>query len=430
MEEAKLNDILSPGQAGKISLTSEKKQAENISDIFSAEPQEGLRMIFDLNSRPKVMYLGKSQKWEGRTEFCIKLLSASLIAALFGTSLLIAAPDSFAPIVKSEKNKVVHIATTTTIKRPAYLDPFFERFFPNAPSERKSNALGSGFFISSDGYIITNNHVVEGADKIQILTVEQKRYDAKVIGTDPRTDLALIKIEGTGFPAVKMGVSANLEIGDWVIAIGNPLGLDFTVTAGIVSAVERDLTLGGESAGSSAYGKFIQTDTAINFGNSGGPLFNTKGEVVGINTAISANGQGLSFAVPVDVAKNVINQLKSKGKVERGYIGIGIQDLTHEMKSGFSVPADVQGVLINNVGQGTPAEKSGLKQGDVVIEFNGIKTLRTGDLQQAVAETEINKEVPVKIYRDGKLQTVRVKVGMPENTADAPDQKTKKKIWD
>ena len=325
---------------------------------------------------------------------------------------ILAAPDSFAPMIKSEKEKVVHIATTTLNTRPKQWDSFFNRFFPNMPQERKSNALGSGFFLSEDGYIVTNNHVIENADKIQVITLNGDTYDAIVVGTDKKTDLALIKIEGEDFSPVTIGDSSAVEIGDWVVAIGNPLGLDFTVTAGILSARERSIF------SDTAYGQFLQTDAAINPGNSGGPLFNADGEIIGINTAISAAGQGLGFAIPMNLATNIIDQLKKNGKVERGWLGVSIQEITNEMTDNLSLPPGTKGVIITSIGKGTPAEKSDLKEGDVFVEFNKKKIQKTGSLQQVVAETIPNSTVPVKIYRDGKLVTISVKMGLaPENSS-------------
>ena len=222
--------------------------------------------------------------------FCLGLAAPAL-----------ALPDSFAPIVKSEGDKVVHISTTSTVKTPP-LDPFFERFLGPLPKERKAHALGSGFIYKAEGLIVTNNHVIEQAEKIQVTLKDGKSYEAKVVGKDPITDLALIKIEVKGLNPVRLGNSDALEVGDWVLAIGNPMGLDHTVTAGIISAKGRDIF------GGAAYGQFLQTDAAINPGNSGGPLFNLNGEVIGINTAI-AQGQGLGFAVPANLASKILEQL-------------------------------------------------------------------------------------------------------------------------
>ncbi|MDT8447459.1 MAG: Do family serine endopeptidase [bacterium] len=325
----------------------------------------------------------------------------ALLALLLSTSLLYA-HESFAPIVKSEREKVVHISTSSTL--PANKDPMIERFFGPQP-ERRSNALGSGFVYSSDGYIVTNNHVIERAEKIEVTLFNNKSYQALVIGTDPMTDLALIKIEDAPrLKAADLGDSDKLEVGDWVLAIGNPLGLDYTVTAGIISAKGRDIF------GGTAYGQFLQTDAAINPGNSGGPLFNVDGEVVGINTAI-AQGQGLGFAIPINLAKNILSQLKLHGKVERGWLGVNIQDMNADLAEAFGLPKDLQGVVVTAVGPGSPAEKGGLKQGDVITKFNDQITDKTTRLQQLVAEALPGSQVKMRIYRDRRQLDLAFSLG-------------------
>lgn len=315
----------------------------------------------------------------------------ALMAGLYWPALTLA-HNSFSPIVKSERKKVVHISTSAKAGTQTS-DPLMERFFGPQP-ERRSNALGSGFVYSSDGFIVTNNHVIEQAEKIEVTLYDGRSFEAKVIGTDPMTDLALIKIQDAPhLPAVKLGNSDDLEVGDWVLAIGNPLGLDYTVTAGIISAKGRDIF------GGTAYGQFIQTDAAINPGNSGGPLFDVDGKVVGINTAI-AQGQGLGFAIPISLAEKILQQLKLHGKVERGWLGVSIQTLSEDLAESFGLSARIKGVVVTSVGEGSPAEKGGLKQGDVIIQLNGQVVDKTTKLQQLVAESLPGSKVSMKVYRD------------------------------
>lgn len=319
---------------------------------------------------------------------------------------LVAVPNSFSTIFKSEKEKVVHISTSAIVETGRPANPFFDQFYKNIPGKRRQSALGSGFIISSDGYIVTNNHVVEKADKIEVTLFSGKKYKAKIVGKDKQTDLALIKIDAENLPVVKLGDSSKVEIGNWLLAIGNPLGLNHTITAGILSARSRDIFSG------IGYGNFLQTDAAINPGNSGGPLYNMAGEVIGINTAIITGGQGLGFAIPSNLAIKVIKQLKNKGLVERGWLGVGIQNVSNGLAESFGLPTGIKGVAITTVGQDSPAEKAGLKQGDVIIKF-GEKTIRkTNELQQAVAETAPGSTAEVKLYRARKIKVLRVKVGL------------------
>jgi len=329
------------------------------------------------------------------------------IFILIGSSSLFARPDSFAPIVKTEREKVVYISTTAIIENHPTTDPLFKHFFGDGPGQgnRRSAALGSGFIISKDGYIVTNNHVVEKAEKIEVTLMNEVKYTAKVIGKDKLTDLALIKIEANNLPFVTFGDSSDIEVGDWVLAIGNPMGLDHTVTAGILSARGRDIF------GGTAYGQFLQTDAAINPGNSGGPLFNMKSEVVGINTAI-ASGQGLGFAIPSNLARNVIDQLKKDGVVRRGWLGVGIQNVDSELAASFGLPKGVKGIAITSVGEDSPAEAGGIKQGDVITQFNGRKLEKMTHLQQFVAESAPDSIVKLKIFRNGKFLTKKVKLAL------------------
>jgi serine protease Do len=284
-------------------------------------------------------------------------------------------------------------------------EEFFERFFggENPQREFRRRSLGSGFIINREGYIVTNNHVVENASDIKVSLSDKEEYDAKVIGRDPRTDVALIKIEAKKeLPAVALGDSNQLRVGEWVMAIGNPFGLGHTVTTGIVSAKGRII-------GAGPYDDFIQTDASINPGNSGGPLFNMNGEVVGINTAIIASGQGIGFAIPVNVAKDLLIPLRERGRVVRGWLGVQVQAITPELAKSFGLERE-RGALVADVMPDTPAEKAGIERGDIVVEFNGRKIEEMNDLPRMVASTPPNAEVPVKILRKGQEKVVHVKV--------------------
>lgn len=330
----------------------------------------------------------------------------SLLIFVLSLDSVLAHAESFSSIFKSEKEKVVHISTTSIVETQRPQDPFFEQFFGKIPRKRKQSALGSGFIISSDGFIVTNNHVIDKADKIEVTLFNEKIYKAKVIGKDRQTDLALIKIDAENLPFVKMGDSSKVEIGDWLVAIGNPLGLDHTITAGILSARSRDIFNG------IGYGKFLQTDAAINPGNSGGPLYNMEGEVIGINSAIVAGGQGLGFAIPSNLTVKIIDQLKKSGKVQRGWLGVGIQNVSHELAESFGLPSGTKGVALTTIGQDTPAQKAGLKQGDVIVEFGGSTVGKTTELQLAVADTPPGESAKVKLYRNGKIIYLEIQVGL------------------
>ncbi len=287
---------------------------------------------------------------------------------------------------------------------------FFKRFFDNEGNgfleERPSTSLGSGFIISEDGYIITNNHVIDDASEIIVRLSDRRELVAEVIGADKRSDIALLKIDANGLPIVKLGSSENLKVGEWVLAIGSPFGFEHSVTAGIVSAKGRSLP-------NDTYVPFIQTDVAINPGNSGGPLFNLAGEVVGVNAQIySRTGgfMGLSFAIPVDVMKEVVEQLKNGGKVSRGWLGVLIQDVTHELAESFAMKKP-QGALIAKVLPDSPAAESGLKVGDIIITFNGKDIERSVDLPPIVGRTKVNSTVSTIVIRKGKQETVKVKIG-------------------
>jgi len=328
-------------------------------------------------------------------------------------------PD-FRTLVERVSPAVVNISTKSTPHGPRFEggpgvpDPFgeyfgpFERFFgPPHGRPRRQRSLGSGFVIDTDGYILTNNHVVENADEIMVKLSDGKELKAKVVGRDAKTDLALIEIDGgNGLRTVPLGNSADLRVGDWVLAIGNPFGLDNTVTAGIVSAIGRKIDQG-------PYDNFIQTDAAINPGNSGGPLLNTRGEVVGINTAIfsrSGGNIGIGFAIPIDLALEIVPQLKSKGRVTRGWLGVMIQRITPELAESLGVEGTT-GALVSEVVPDGPAAKAGLKQGDIIIEYDGTAVKESADLPRLVARTSVGKEVPVKVRRGDDEKTVTVTVG-------------------
>jgi len=326
-------------------------------------------------------------------------------------------PKYLSKLVKTLSPSVVNISTTSVSKQRPFSfgnpggnpdDPFqefFEKFFGEEFQERefKRKGLGSGFIISPDGYIITNNHVVGKADEIDIILVNEDKYRAEIIGTDPKTDLALLKINpDKPLVPVKIGSSSTLEIGDWVVAIGNPFGLGNTVTSGIVSAKGRSLGLG-------AYDDFIQTDAAINPGNSGGPLFNFKGEVVGVNTAIIAGGQGIGFAIPINMATRIVNQLRTSGKVVRGWLGVYIQEISPEIQQSLDLPDD-SGALISDVAPDSPAEKAGIRRGDVVLEISDTKIEDVDDLPKIVANFSPGTRTNLKIFRDGKVKNLNVKL--------------------
>lgn len=317
-------------------------------------------------------------------------------------------PQSFADLAEKVKPAVVNISTEKIIKIPGgpfrhFFDPdepfgdFFRWFFEDIPDrELRQQSLGSGFIIDKDGYIITNNHVVEGADEIKVKLADNREFKARVIGRDPKTDIALIKIT-TPFkdlPVLPFGDSDKMRVGDWVLAIGNPFGLEHTVTKGIISATGRVI-------GAGPYDNFLQTDAPINPGNSGGPLINLNGEVIGINTAIIATGQGIGFAIPSNLAKTVISQLKEKGKVIRGWLGVSVQTITPEIATSLNLK-EPKGALVNDVVSGSPADKAGIKRGDVIISYNGKSVDKMIDLPRMVAETPVGKEVEIKIIRDGK----------------------------
>ena len=315
-------------------------------------------------------------------------------------------PQSFADLSKQVTPAVVNISTTTTIRIPGNLfQQYFGPFYGDIPDrELKQRSLGSGFIVEKDGYIITNNHVIDGANEIKVKLADGKESTAEVIGRDPKTDLALIKITTffKDLPTLPLGDSAAMQVGDWVLAVGNPFGLEHTVTQGIISSSGRVIGLG-------PYDNFLQTDAPINPGNSGGPLVNMKGEVIGINSAIVAAGQGIGFAIPSNTAKIIIAQLREKGKVVRGWIGVSIQTVTPGIATALGLK-EARGVLVSDTVPGGPAEQGGLQKGDVIVAFDGKKVNEPKDLSWLVAETPVGKEVDVKLIREGKEMDLKLKI--------------------
>ncbi len=358
-----------------------------------------------------------------RVSFRSLTLALTLLVFTIG-SVNAASPD-FVQLAKDLKPAVVNISTSKTIKqrRPDmpgfgpqrdFFDDFFERYFRDQPQrERKTSSLGSGFVIDKDGHILTNDHVVNGADEIEIKMSDGRSFPATIIGSDSKLDLALLKVEAEEtLPVAKLGNSESLQVGEWVMAIGNPFGLEQTVTAGIVSAKGRVI-------GAGPYDDFIQTDASINPGNSGGPLFNSKGEVIGINTAIVARGQGIGFAIPVNMAKDIIGQLMNTGHVTRGWLGVSVQDISDELAESFGLDSK-SGALVAAVIDGSPAEKAGIKRGDIIRSFNGKKVEDLRDLPRLVAATPVDKKVKVVVFRDGKEKTIDVTIGkMDEESSGA-----------
>ena len=338
-------------------------------------------------------------------------------------------PD-FTELVEKQGSTVVNISTTQSPRAQAAPqspqlredDPFydfFRRFAPNpGPREFQSNSLGSGFIITTDGFVLTNAHVVEAADEITVKLNDKREFKAKVIGSDRRTDIALLKIEAAGLPAVKFGDPNKLKVGEWVIAIGSPFGFENSVTAGIVSAKGRSLP-------QENFVPFIQTDAAVNPGNSGGPLFNMRGEVIGINSQIySRTGgfMGLSFAIPIDVANDIAGQLKSTGKITRGRIGVVIQPVTKELAESFGLAKPI-GALVSSVEKGSPAEKAGIEAGDVILKFDSKTVASSEDLPRLVGATKPGSKAVVQIMRNKVSKDVNLVVGeMPDEIRSAQRQ--------
>ncbi len=347
------------------------------------------------------------------------------VCVLVGTGVAARELPDFTVLVEQNSAAVVNVST---VQRPGSgshfdipderLDEFFRRFF--GPGNRgpfpPSRSLGSGFIISPDGYVLTNNHVVEDAEEILVRMNDRRELEAQLVGADPRSDLALLKVEAKDLPTVKLGNSAGLKVGEWVLAIGSPFGFDYSVTAGIVSAKGRSLP----NENNENYVPFIQTDVAINPGNSGGPLFNLDGEVVGINSQIytrSGGFMGVSFAIPIDVALDVVEQLKAHGQVSRGWLGVVIQDVSRELAEGFGLDKPA-GALISRVSNDSPAAAAGLKEGDIIVEFNGNAIDLSADLPHVVGRTRAGTKAKVVVVRDGERLTLEVTVGELPETDD------------
>jgi serine protease Do len=355
------------------------------------------------------------------------LLPLLLCTLLFPLPLTAATPPDFVTLASELKPAVVNISTAKMVRprgsapgpRAPGADPFeefFERFFrgqPGTPSPpRRERSLGSGFIISADGFILTNDHVVREAEEIMVRLGDGRSFTAAVRGRDPKLDLALLKIEAQQLPVVRLGDSAQLQVGEWVLAIGNPFGLEQTVTAGIVSAKGRVI-------GAGPYDDFIQTDASINPGNSGGPLFNTRGEVVGINTAIIAGGQGIGFATPINAVQGVLKQLKEKGHVTRGWLGVAVQPMTADLAESFGLQ-EARGALVSEVIKGSPAEAAGLRRGDVILAFDGVEIDTFNDLPRLVAAAPVGGSARLTVFRDGKTLQLQATIGELEDADRQP----------
>ncbi len=356
-------------------------------------------------------------------------LIASPASAKKNSDMVRMVPAGFADLAKKAKPGVVNIQTVKTIEGGGRVfrhffgqpfggrDPFEEFFNPfnnQRPPTRKESSLGSGFIISEDGFIVTNNHVIKDADQIKVILHDNKEYDAKIIGTDPMTDLALIKIKAKKLTALNFGSSSEAEVGSWVVAVGSPFGLEQTVTAGIISAKGRII-------GAGQYDDFIQTDASINPGNSGGPLLNLDGEVIGINTAIVRSGQGIGFAIPSDLATGIIDQLIHEKTVTRGWMGVAIQDITEQLAKYYNIEQK-KGVYVAKVYQGDPADKGGIRVGDVILQIDGKNITSARDLTLTIAKSSVGETVKVKLMRKGNEKVVKVKLGKrPDGDPEAAE---------
>jgi len=345
-----------------------------------------------------------------------------------------AVPPDFVELAKKLTPTVVNISTSKSAPTQRYMrrpapgpfgsDPFedfFEHFFDMPRRQFNQKSLGSGFIISDEGYILTNFHVVSGSDNIKVKLSDGREFKAELKGQDEKLDLALIRIDAKDhLPVAKLGDSDALDIGEWVVAIGNPFGLSQTVTAGIISAKGRVI-------GSGPYDDFIQTDASINPGNSGGPLFNSGGEVIGINTAIVAGGQGIGFAIPINMAKTVIQQLKESGKVTRGWLGVGIQPVTSELARSFGL-SEEKGALVAEVMKESPAEKAGFKTGDIILEYNGKQIGESTELPRLVAVTPVGATVKILVFRDGVKEVKTVTIGQLAESGEGLSPQSQEKL--
>ena len=347
------------------------------------------------------------------------VLLLGMFCAEAKTGDVVMIPESFSSLAEMVSPAVVNVRTEKTVQGGGRVyrhfnqnpfgnddrfNDFFEKFFGEQPQKDfKERSLGSGFIIDKDGFIVTNNHVIENADKIKVKLKDGKEYNAEIIGRDPSTDLALIKVpSGNNLPVVAFGDSNNLKVGQWVVAIGSPFGLEETVTAGIISAKGRVI-------GSGPYDNFLQTDASINPGNSGGPLIDMQGQVVGINTAIIASAQGIGFAIPVNLAKGVIEQLKSKGEVTRGWLGVVISDINDDVAEYYGVK-DKKGAMVMEVVKGDPADKAGIQANDIILEVNGHKVETSRDLTNQIANISVGEKVKIQVLRNNKKMTITVEI--------------------
>jgi serine protease Do len=342
---------------------------------------------------------------------------------------ILATQQAFTNLVKAVTPSVVNISTVSKrrIVNPFFeMNPFFDDFFGGRqpPRYQRENSLGSGLIINKEGYILTNDHVVKNAESIQVKLSNDKVYNGKVVGEDQKTDLAIVKISASeDLPTAVLGDSDKLQVGQWAIAIGNPFGLDRTVTVGVISATGRS------NMGIETYEDFIQTDASINPGNSGGPLLNVYGEVIGINTAIVASGQGIGFAIPVNMAKHVVEQLIKKGSVSRGWLGVTIQPVTDELAQSFGLKS-ARGALVSDIMAGSPAEKAGIKQGDVIVRFGDKEIKDSRQLQLVVGDTPAGQKVPMDIFRNGKPLTLTVTLASSDSaTAVKPKSTAPQSGW-
>jgi serine protease Do len=384
------------------------------------------------------------QKKHIKTILIALLMAGALLGVGYGISTAVKHPEtvvstgsnvSETPMIPANFNELAEkvrpgVVNIQVVKKIKNIDFGFHRFFGTPFSERnpfgdffgpfsernpprgfEQRGVGSGFVMNRDGYILTNNHVVEDAEQIKVKLTNGKEYDGKIIGRDSKTDLALIKIEASSdLQPLNLGNSDDLKVGSWVVAVGSPFGLEQTITAGIVSAKGRVI-------GSGPYDNFIQTDASINPGNSGGPLINMKGEVVGINTAIIASGQGIGFAIPINMAREIAPQLQEKGHVTRGWLGVAIQEVTPGLAKSFDLK-EKKGALVAQVISGSPAEKAGIERGDIIIEFDGKEVTDSKDLPRMVASTHVGKAVTIKLIRDGKTLEQQMKVGEMEEKVE------------
>ncbi|SHE90733.1 S1C family serine protease [Desulforamulus putei] len=321
-------------------------------------------------------------------------------------------PDTIADIVEKAGPAVVKINTVVEVggyPNPFFNDPFFRQFFGISPEPQYQSGLGSGFIISKDGYILTNEHVIEGAQRISVLVKGYKKpYQAKLVGADPSLDLAVLKIDGNDFPTLPLGDSNRIRVGNWVIAIGSPFGLEDTVTIGVISAKERPLEIDNRT-----FEHLLQTDASINPGNSGGPLLNLNGEVIGINTAINAQAQGIGFAIPTSTVKAVLDELIEQGKVKRSWLGVQIQPVTPDIANYLNFEGS-GGAVVYGVVPGGPAQRAGIKQGDIILSIDGSKVESPDDLIKLIQKKKVGSKVEVEVFRQGK--TIKISV----QTAERP----------